>query len=314
MINYLFEKKLNFFFLIFFVISFFFGIYKVLEDFNKIDIFFQFNSQKKFFIIILIILVLKITSYRYYYFLKKLTKYSHNYNNWCKLFFQTTLMNLFFQGSGHLLRAIKLKKKNVNYSQFVSINYAFFFLVFIFNFLLFLLFLYFITEKKIIILIFFVLLGITLIITRKEFYFFLIIFLNKKFKFLNNRYKNAIKRFLIDSNNFFLKKNLLIFLLFTLLIFCLEFLSFNLIISNFFFNIDFYFVMLIFILIFCLNKIPILTNFIGLNETIAGLFLENLGFYFVHGFFIQLSYRIFTLISAIFCTVLYYLISLKNSS
>ena len=312
MINY--SKKINFFFFLFTIISFFFAFYKVQEDFNKIEFFFELNLKKKIFIIILIILTLKITSYRYFYFLKKLTKYSSNYNNWCKLFFQTTLMNLFFQGPGHLLRAIKLKKKNVSYSQFISINYIFFFLIFTLNYFLFLLFLYFITEKKIIIFIFLILLGITLIVTNREVYNFLIIILDKKLKFLNNKYKSATKKFLISCNKFFLKKNLLIFFFFTLLIFCLEFLIFYLITSNFFFNLDFYFIVLIFMLIFYLNKIPFLMNFIGLNEIIVGLFLENLGFQFVQGFFIQLVYRIFILISAIFLTVLYYLINLKKSS
>jgi len=313
MINYFLKKK-NFFFFLFFIISLFSAFYTVQEDFNKIEIFFELNLKKKLFIIILITLTLKITSYRYFYFLKKLTKYSSNYNNWSKLFFQTILMNLFFQGPGHLVRAIKLKQKNVTYSQYISINYIFFFLIFFLNYFLFLLLLYFITEKKIIILIFLILLVIILITTNKEVYNFLIIIFNKKLKFLNNKYKVVIKKFLIDCNNFFLKKNLLIFFFFTLLIFCLEFLIFNLITSNFFSNIDFYFIVLIFMLIFYLNKIPFLTNFIGLNEIIVGLFLENLGFEYVVGFFIQLTYRIFIFISAIFLTVLYYLINLKKSS
>ena len=143
MINYFFKKK-NFFFSLFFIISFFFAFYTVQEDFNKIEIFFELNLKKKLFIIILIILTLKIISYRYFYFLKKLTKYSSNYNHWCKLFFQTMLMNLFFQGPGHLVRAIKLKKKNVTYSQFISMNYIFFFLIFCLNYVLFLLIVYFI--------------------------------------------------------------------------------------------------------------------------------------------------------------------------
>ena len=97
MINYFFKKKLNVFFLLFIIISLFSALYKVQENFNEIDVFFELNLKKKFLIIFLTILTLKITSYRNFYFIKKITKYSSNYNNWCKLFFQTMLMNLFFK-------------------------------------------------------------------------------------------------------------------------------------------------------------------------------------------------------------------------
>ena len=314
-INYFFEKKLNLFFFISFIFIFIFALYKIQYDLIEFNIFFEFNLKNFFFMLILSVLILSITSYRYFYFLKKLTKYSPNYNNWCKLFFQTLLINLIIQGPGHLLRAIKLKKENVNYPLFIYINYAMFLLILIFNLFLFLFFFYLITKKKIIILIFLILVGITSILTNQKFYNFLIKIFKKKLKFLNNKYKNKIEKFLISNNNFFLKKNLLIFFLFTLSIFFLELLSFNLIISKFTYLFkDIYYYTMIFVFIFYLNKIPFLTNFVGLNEILAGLFLEKLGLNFVDGFLIQLAYRVFFLIGAVICNILYYLINLKKVS
>ena len=139
-------------------------------------------------------------------------------------------------------------------------------------------------------------------------------FFNKKLKFTKNKYEDVVTKTLIDLNVFFLKKNILIFLFFSLLIFFLEFLITNLLISNFFLIKDIYYIWLIFIVIFYLNKIPFLMNVIGLNEIIVGLFVENLGFNFLYGSLIQITYRIFFYACAILCSIYYYLISLKKSS
>jgi hypothetical protein len=307
------KKKMKLFFYFFWFFCIFFLFYKIQEDINKYDIIFRF-SFKEFFVLLFFTLILSITSYRFFYFFKKLTKYSSSYNNWCSLFFQTILMNLFFSGSGHLFRAIELKKKNINYLHFIFINYIFFFLILIINFNFFLFSFYFITEKKIILLIFLIFSVITLITINKKFYTFLFMFFNKKLKFIKNIYKDTVTKILIYLNDFLSKKNILIFLFFSLLIFFLEFLIINLLISNFFLIKDIYYIWLIFIVVFYLNKIPFLMNVIGLNEIIVGLFVENLGFNFLYGSLIQITYRIFFCASAILCSIFYYLISLKKSS
>ena len=153
-----------------------------------------------------------------------------------------------------------------------------------------------------------------LIITNKEFYKYLIIFLNKKLKFIKNKYKYAIENFLLNCSFFFLKKNLLIFSLFTLVIFYLEFVSFYLLVSNIFLIKNIFSILLIFFIIFYLNKVPFFINIIGLNEIIVGLFVEYLDFEFVQGSLIQLTYRIFLYMSTIFSSILYYLINFKKSS
>jgi hypothetical protein len=309
-----FNKKLKYFFYFFWIISLFFLSYKIQQDVYKYRTLIKIDFKNFFYIFFFFILILNISSYRFFYFFKKLTKYSSNYLNWSSLFFQTVIMNLFFQGSGHLLRAIELKKKNVNYSQFLSINYVFLLLILFVNFFLFMCFFFFISKKKIILLSFFIFLVFVLILINKEFYKYLIIFLNKKIKFIKNKYKDAIESFLFNCSIFFLKKNLLIFLLFTLVIFYLEFISFYLLVSNIFSIKNIYSISLIFIIVFYLNKVPFLINIFGLNEIIVGLFAESLGFQFAQGSLIQFIYRIFLYISAIFSSILYFSLNFKKSS
>ena len=123
-----------------------------------------------------------------------------------------------------------------------------------------------------------------------------------------------IENFLLNCSFFFLKKNLLIFSLFTLVIFYLEFVSFYLLVSNIFLIKNIFSILLIFFIIFYLNKVPFFINIIGLNEIIVGLFVEYLDFEFVQGSLIQLTYRIFLYMSTIFSSILYYLINFKKSS
>ena len=307
------KKKINFFFF-FSIIALFFLLYKIQQGIYNHNLLIEIDFKNFLYIFFYFILILNITSYRFFYFFKKLTKYSSNYFCWSGLFFKTVIMNFFFQGSGHFLRAVELKKKNVRYSQFLSINYIFFTLIVFVNFFLFICFFFFIFKKKIILLGFVFFFVFILIIINKEFYKYLIIFLNKKLKFIKNKYKYAIENFLLNCSFFFSKKNLLIFLFFTLVIFYLEFVSFYLLVSNIFLIKNIFSILLIFLIIFYLNKVPFFINIIGLNEIIVGLFAEKLDFEFAQGSLIQLTYRIFLYMSVIFNSILYYLINFKKSS
>ena len=71
----------------------------------------EFDHGKYLIILIISLINLNIMNIRFYYILKKITKYSDNFINWSRLFFQTAIMNLLLTGTGHFFRAIQLKKK-----------------------------------------------------------------------------------------------------------------------------------------------------------------------------------------------------------
>ena len=137
------KKKIRYFFYFFWITSLFFLTYKIQQGIYIHNQLVEIDFKNFLYIFFFFILTLNITSYRFFYFFKKLTKYSSNYFCWSGLFFGTVIMNFFFKGSGHFLRAIELKKKNVSYSQFLSINYIFFTLIIFLNFFLFICFFFF---------------------------------------------------------------------------------------------------------------------------------------------------------------------------
>jgi hypothetical protein len=145
--NFFFSKK-NFktFIYVFWFICITYLLYKIIKNFNQFSVGIRIEFDQLFFIFIFSLVLANIYSYRFFFFLNKLNKYSLNFIDWSELFFKTSLMNLFLQGSGHLLRAIELKKKYLGYTTFISINFFIFLLHFFFNVFFFLILLYFIRE------------------------------------------------------------------------------------------------------------------------------------------------------------------------
>ena len=61
-----------------------------------------------------------------------------------------------------------------------------------------------------------------------------------------------------------------------------------------------------------LRKIIYVNNFIGVNELIAGLLAETLGYYFLQGALIQLVFRISIYLGCLFNYLLYFVLKLKK--
>jgi hypothetical protein len=308
--------KKNFKILIYFFwfISVVYLFYNIKKNFN------QFGNEviidfKQFFFYFVLVLVLKnIINYRFFFALKKLTKYSDNYSEWSYLFFKTAIMNYFIWGSGHLSRAIMLKEKNINYKKFISVNFFLFLLVFFFNIVFYFILSYFFIKDKTILLHLFIFILLLFFLLKKEFYFFILRFIQTKFIFLKNNFKFIYKFFFFYSNFIFLsKKNLLVIFYLSLLIFFLEFFIYYTISINIFSIEKFSFeIILIFFLILNLQNLPILSNYIGVNELFAGLFAESLGFNFFYGFVIQLTFRSMSYICCLVWNLFYYLMSFKK--
>lgn len=308
----LFNKKLfNYLKIFFFLICIIFLFYKIYIGFDELDKF--INVSVKNFVIILIISIISsnITNYRFYFILKKITKYSDNYINWSLLFFQTVTMNILFFGSGHIVRALKLKKQNLSYSNFISLNLIVYLLILFVNFFLFMSLFYYFFRSNIILIGLIASVFMLYILTNIQIYDFCHRFLKKNFNFLK-KFKKKIINIFLNLKKSLNKKNFLSnFFLFTLIIFLLDTFSIFLIYSSFF-DKNLYTFFLILFLIFYLNKILFLNNFFGLIEVIAGLVAEMSGLFFLQGVLVQLMYRLSLYISVIINNLLYYLISLKK--
>ena len=208
------KKNFKIFIYVFWFICITYLLYKIITNFNQFSEEIRIEFDQLFFIFIFSLALANVYSCRFFFFLNKLNKYPVNFIDWSELFFKTSLMNLFFQGSGHLLRAIQLKKKHVRYSIFISINLFIFLLHFFFSIIFFLILLYFIKEEKIILFNLFILILLSFILGKKNFFLVSINFIKKKLGFYKKNLALILKNFSFNYNIFFLPKNLLNFFFF----------------------------------------------------------------------------------------------------
>lgn len=311
-IKIFFSKNKNLLTYLFFVICLIFLINQSFDDFSKVEKIISKNYEIFFITIIISIINLNIVSYRFYFYLKKTLNYSGKFVNWSKLFFQTVIMNLMIGGTGHVFRAIQLKKEKINYSKFITINYVIYILILFINLFLFTFFFYIASKEKIILLASFTILLVAYIILLPKFYGFFLNILNRN-RILKNKYAKILKNILSGlSSHFLIKKNLLSFCFFTFLIFFLEGVIIFLISLNILQTENIYDILQFFFIVFYLNKIIYINNLIGLNELIAGLVAEALGYYFLQGALIQLIFRLCIYIGCIFNNLLYFVLKSKK--
>ena len=135
-----FIKKKNLLVYFFFFICLIFLINQSFDDFSKVKKIISKNYEIFFIVIIISIINLNIISYRFFFYLKKTLNYSGQFINWSKLFFQTVVMNFMIGGTGHVVRAIQLKKEKINYSKFITINYVIYLLILFINLFFFMFF------------------------------------------------------------------------------------------------------------------------------------------------------------------------------
>lgn len=307
-----FLKNTNLLKYLFFLICLVLLIELSLDDYNKVKKIISKNYQVFFIVIFISIINLNIVSFRFYFYLKKTLNYSGEFKHWSKLFFQTVVMNFIIGGAGHVLRAIQLKKEKINYSKFVTINYVIYTLILFINLSLFMIFFYFLSKEKYILLALVFLFLIVYVLLNSKFYTFILTFFTKNYEF-NNKYIKILKNILSYlSGNFLIKKNLLSFSIFTFIIFLLEGIIIFLISSNILNTENIYNILQFFFIVFYLNRIIYVNNLVGLNELIAGLLAETLGYYFLQGALIQLIFRISIYLSCIFNNILYLVLKPKS--
>lgn len=309
------KKNLNIFIYFFWFICVTYLLYNIIKNFNQFTLKNIIKFDQLFFIFIFFLILSNVYSYRFFFFLKKLNKYPINFIDWSSLFFKTSLINLLFQGSGHLIRAIELKKKHVGYITFININFFIFILQFFFFNVFFIILLYFIREETIFLLYLYTSILILFFLVKKKTLFFILInFIKKKLSFYKKRFTLIIKKLSLNYDIFFLPKNLLIFFFFTLVIFLLQVIIFHIIIKNILPSSTFFQILLIFLFIFFMGYVPIIKNLFGINELLVGMFVETLDFHFFSGAIIQLILRSMSGISDIALSLFYYLLSLNRKN
>lgn len=287
--NFFYFKLLIIFLSVLFILNIIFNDYNLLLD--------NLHAEKNFFNLIIIfffiIISQNLVSGRFFILFKLLFNYSEKFFIWNKIFFYTSLINISFFGTGHIDRAMQVKKKGIRYRDYISslivVNLLSIFIYFIIFSLIYLK--YYI--------IFFLFLFFLFYIPLKQFFFFI---LKKKFsiKFFNKNILifEIILSFLIIF--FSTKKNFFIFIIFTLLIFVFELAIFYIICALFLNLINIEIILTYFVITFIVNRTPFISNLPIFNDLIISLFGTLIGIELLDGITIQLVSRILTYSSLIF--------------
>lgn len=283
--------------------------------FNNIEILndLKQNKAKIFILVFISIAYVNIVIFRSFLFLTGSVKYTYSFLDWSKLYCECILLNVSLPLSGLIYKGIQLKKRSINYTQYIAISY-------------------FLMGTYISISMFLVLLE-TLFI-QKVFSFFiisligLIIFLiylstiilkvlvNYMMKF--KRLKKYIKSFdyLIKAlnNSYEKKKALSILFLNTIIVHAVEVIMFYMICNFFLDNVNIQVILGLFVASFILDRIPFVSEIPGISEIILGLLFLPLGLYFADGIIIKLTLRIINYISILFNSGVYFVLSFYDKN
>ena len=290
------KKNLKFFF---FLICLGFLLYKFNDSYSEIKSKLKFQLSTIFFILSCHIIFLNLIAVRAFLLIKFSTGYLYSFYDWAKLYFESLLLNEVITLTGTVYRAIQLKKREVNYAEFISISYyllgsyLLISLTSIFLALFFFQKIFFKNYSIIFIMLIFFLFYSPIII--KNLTTFLL-----KFKILS-KYLRFIERVSKLLREIYLNKKIIILLLSsTVLVHIFEVAIFYLICNIFLGDVDLQVLIILFATKFIANRITFIAGLPGATEIIVGLAGTQMGIVFVDGALIQLTLRFFYYLSILF--------------
>jgi hypothetical protein len=219
------------------------------------------------------------------------------------------IINSIIALSGTAYRAIALKKRDINYTKFIAINYLLLGSYISISLLLVSLELLFINTNfskvsiilagiLILILFFF---GPTILENFTKFFF--------KFKILSKFEVPVNKLFEIIKKIFSKKKVIIILFLNTIIVHIFEIVLFYFVCTIFLGNINAQTIIILFVVSFIIDRIPFVAETPGFSEIIIGFIGVSLGFVFVDGAILKLLLRLLTYFSILLNSGVYFVIS-----
>jgi hypothetical protein len=317
------KKVLNILFISFKLIiittSLLFLFIKINQDLDNTNNIIKLNYNKLLSVIFLGFILVNLLNLRFYYFLKIVFAYSQNFLSWSRLFFFTSFLNIGLFGTGHAMRALELKKREISFRKYFSIYYVLMVMTLFINLFLVTLEYVYITKeiKSSLLLITYVCLFIIFLS-----FFLYSRFINFFLKILRN-IKKISRLFLVQ--NFILtldliinivqnKKNNITFCIYTILIHFLELLIFYVVFFIFLNTKNFEVILLLFSLSFILNNTPFISGLPGLNEIIFGYLSTVYGLFFLEGALIQLLLRLNIYVAIFLNLFFFYFLKIFSSN
>jgi hypothetical protein len=301
--------------ILFILISFFFIYENSKENYQEVLNKLNFEYLNIFFSIGIIIVMQNLLNLRSFSFLRITSNYNASFSEWSILFYLTGLINQSpFWGAGHVIRSYEMKKNNYSHKEYLNMYiFIFFWGALIYSLLLISLSFFFSETSFYTLLVLSTLSTISLIVTSKITLKYCKIISEKinsykvvkKIKLFDFLLKEFSKLF--ELSNLISQKKLFInFFIFTILLFCFEFLLLNIIFKFFFQNIEIKIIFLFFLLNFLIRVIKPVDNIIGIKESLLGMYSQHIGLLFVEGALIVIIMRLLSLVSLILNFIFYY--------
>ena len=298
------KKYLKFIFFILCVGYLSYELNNSLENIKEIKI----NTPEIYFILITSVVFFNMISLRAFLLIKYTIGYLYSYSDWSKLHFESQILNSVISFSGTVYKAIQLKKRDVNYTQFIAITFLILFSYIAIS-LVFILIELVLLQK-----IFFeiyLILGLVLILI---IFFSPVIFDNLikffvKFKIFNKYLGSAYSLLEILKEIYFKKTTIVILCLNTIIVHIFEIVIFYLVCNIFLENINAQTVIILFAASFIIDRIPFVSEIPGASEIILGTIGMPLGFFFIDGAIIKLTIRFLNYFSILLNSGVYFVVS-----
>ena len=298
------KKPLKFFLFLFCIGFLSYEINKNLENIKEINI----NITEIYFIFIISVVFFNMISLRAFLLIKYSIGYIYSYSDWSKIHFESLILNSVISFSGTVYKAVQLKKRNVNYTQFIAITFLIL-ASYITISLIFILLETALLQKK-----FFEIYIIFVAVIVLTIFFSPIIFENLikffiKFKIFNKFLGSIYNLSKILKEIYFKKIVVVILCLNTIIVHVFEIVIFYLVCDIFLENINLQTIIILFLASFVIDRIPFVSEIPGASEVILGIVGVPLGFFFIDIAIVKLVIRFLNYFSIILNSGVYFFIS-----
>ena len=275
-----------------------------LENIKEIKI----NTPEIYFILITSVVFFNMISLRAFLLIKYSIGYFYSYSDWSKLHFESLILNSVISFSGTVYKAVQLKKRNVNYTQFIAVTYLILGSYIAIS-LIFILLETALLQKKFFEI--YIIFGVAIVLA---IFFSPIIFENLikffiKFKIFNKFLGSIYNLSKILKEIYFKKIVVITLCLNTIIVHVFEIVIFYLVCVIFLDNINLQTIIILFLASFLIDRIPFISDVPGASEVILGMIGVPLGFFFVDIAIVKLIIRFSNYFSILLNSGVYFVIS-----
>lgn len=297
-----------------------FLFYEVYKNYSYIEIKVKNNKNFLFFVVLITILNFNLISLRNFSIYRLCAKYGGKFIDWGQIFFESLILNILVSHTGSVYRAIELKKRGLEYKNYIGLFYILFTSYILINIFLVFIELIFLNEVNLqfkinLLLIFLIILSLVLVSPKFLRSIIEFNFIKKnihKYNLLEKFFDTYKLIFIYVKKQSSIKKTFYYLLGFGIIIHLVELYIFyisSIIILD---NIGLKTLIILFGLSFILDRIPFISSIPGVKEILFASISIPLGLYFIEGLVLKLILRVAETIAIFFNFLIFYFLNIRN--